>query len=315
MKKTTKLSYFLRGVICTLLVVCLTSGVLAATGTVKFSSVNVALNGQQVGAKGEYYTLANGESAPYSISYVDEQGGGTTYLPVRKVCELLGIDIQWDGSTGTANIVNKIPTDKIAEQKPEPKTYWKSLDYVKIQGKIYQLYPGVTILKDIPYNNDSFCAIAIRSSNSNRMYTDHLSAILALASGDYTISEDVKNPHLAGKIIPKLAEIDMEEIDGVSCTIEQYSTHTITSYSVYASETKKVDWVEIKTPNTTLSFSSEIPEEIGSVYISNGLRCYKYGKEMILSQFVSIDDICNALGFNLTYDFETIDGALVLVIK
>ena len=303
MKKSSKIAYFLKGFICALLVVSLTTGVLAATGTVKFSSVNVALNGQQVGAKGEYYTLANGESAPYSISYVDEQGGGTTYLPVRKVCELLGIEIQWDGSTGTANIVTNSSEAAVPEQeKPDPKSYWTHLDYVKIGDKIYTT-DGVIILKDIPYNNESFCAIRL----------DEMDTILALAYKDYKIREE-QNPNLSGKIIPNPLNYTREVIDGITYKTLEYSQYTTTYYSSYESATKVINYMSFETPNTKLLFSDNVPEEIGSVYYVEGIRCFKYGTGLTL-QFVSIDDLCQALGVNFDYDFETIDGKLVLVVK
>lgn len=41
---------------------------------------------------------------PYSIVYQ-----GTMYLPVWKVSELLGVDIDWDGATGNVKIGSKVP--------------------------------------------------------------------------------------------------------------------------------------------------------------------------------------------------------------
>ncbi len=63
------------------------------------NSVNISLNGEKAASSGESYTLQNGTSVPYSILYE-----GTTYLPIRKVSELLNIGIDWDNDTRTVII-------------------------------------------------------------------------------------------------------------------------------------------------------------------------------------------------------------------
>ncbi len=70
---------------------------------VVFNSVNVSVEGISKGQIGENYMLANGDQVPFSISYK-----GTTYLPIRKVSELVNKDILWDGNTSTINL--KTPT-------------------------------------------------------------------------------------------------------------------------------------------------------------------------------------------------------------
>ena len=95
---------FVLGVLATVLVVSLTTTALAAGGYISFNRVNIRHNGTQIGAAGEDYVLDNGCVAPYSLSYTDEKGGNTTYLPVRKVSELLGVNISWDGTTKTVTI-------------------------------------------------------------------------------------------------------------------------------------------------------------------------------------------------------------------
>lgn len=95
---------FVLGVLATVLVVSLTTTALAAGGYISFNRVNIRHKGTQIGAAGEDYVLDNGCAAPYSLSYTDEKGGNTTYLPVRKVSELLGVDIGWDGATKTVTI-------------------------------------------------------------------------------------------------------------------------------------------------------------------------------------------------------------------
>ena len=67
------------------------------------NKVNIAVEGQVVEFAGFDYTLENGNEVPYSILYE-----GTTYLPIRKVSQLLGKDLVWDGVTQTANIVDYV---------------------------------------------------------------------------------------------------------------------------------------------------------------------------------------------------------------
>lgn len=63
------------------------------------NNVNITVDGKKVANKGEAYTLNNGATVPFSMIY-----NGTTYLPVRKISELLGKEIGWDGKTGTVVI-------------------------------------------------------------------------------------------------------------------------------------------------------------------------------------------------------------------
>lgn len=60
------------------------------------NSVNIAINGEMVASENKNYVLQNGAEVPYSILYE-----GTTYLPVRKISELLDMQIDWDNDTRT----------------------------------------------------------------------------------------------------------------------------------------------------------------------------------------------------------------------
>ena len=88
---------FLAGVLTTVILSTLVFPAIADSIDVKFNRVNIELNGEQVAKSDEYYTLDNGERVPYSISY----GTGTTYLPLRKISELAGLEVNWDGVSRT----------------------------------------------------------------------------------------------------------------------------------------------------------------------------------------------------------------------
>lgn len=74
------------------------------------NSVNIKLNGEKVASVNETYTLQNGTKVPYSILYE-----GTTYLPIRKVSELLDIDIDWDNDTRSVLIQDNSEETVVAE--------------------------------------------------------------------------------------------------------------------------------------------------------------------------------------------------------
>ena len=110
MKKQTIRPFF-AGVLITLLCFGIVSGALAASGQVTFNAVNVTVNGEAVCYKGDYMELESGEKVPSSILYVDETGGGTTYLPVASLAKALDVDCTWDSWIKTVVIGEKLSMD------------------------------------------------------------------------------------------------------------------------------------------------------------------------------------------------------------
>lgn len=103
MKKTNKTG-FLKGFLSAALVFGCISGALAASGTVSFSQVRLAMNGNAIFDQGESLTASNGQPIPSSITYTDAAGGGTTYLPLACISRLLDTPISWDGATHTVSL-------------------------------------------------------------------------------------------------------------------------------------------------------------------------------------------------------------------
>jgi len=84
--------------------------------SVVLNKINIAIDGSIVGKAGMNYTLANGEQVPYSILYK-----GTTYLPMRKVAELVGKEVVWNSAANTAEINDIIfSQEPSGEQEPVP---------------------------------------------------------------------------------------------------------------------------------------------------------------------------------------------------
>lgn len=107
----------LKGFIMGLLVATLLMGTVFGSGIqetieVLFNSVNLSVNGTISGKVGENHILDNGEEVPYSILYK-----GTTYLPIRKVSEVLNKEVAWDGDTSTVSINDEVD---ISKDNPQP---------------------------------------------------------------------------------------------------------------------------------------------------------------------------------------------------
>lgn len=66
---------------------------------VVINNVNVMLDGEVVGTASTNYTLSNGDQVPFSILYQ-----GTTYLPIRKISELLGKEVGYIAETKTITL-------------------------------------------------------------------------------------------------------------------------------------------------------------------------------------------------------------------
>lgn len=90
---------------------------MAASGAVEFNAVSVFFNEKQISEANEFFALENGVKVPSVITYTDETGGATTYLPVRRIAELMGVTIGWDIDSGAIDIAG-VPTP--AKVSPAP---------------------------------------------------------------------------------------------------------------------------------------------------------------------------------------------------
>ena len=81
---------------------------------IKFNTVRINNEGNDIANWGENYTLANGDTVPYSIVYK-----GTTYLPLRKLGEINDIGVMWNGDTQTVYLGAKSYVNSPLAQKPD----------------------------------------------------------------------------------------------------------------------------------------------------------------------------------------------------
>lgn len=130
---------FLSGVLCATIVFSLALSALAISGNVSFNLSAIKFDGVVISETGDGYTLPNGCVAPASITYTDEKGGGTTYLPVRRIGELAGVTIDWDGAV-------VVKSKEFVEQEKRDAEKAAALDYSNWSAEdeaAYQEFKGM----------------------------------------------------------------------------------------------------------------------------------------------------------------------------
>ncbi|MGE4353583.1 MAG: immunoglobulin-like domain-containing protein [Oscillospiraceae bacterium] len=99
---------FFAGVIGTVLTLTLCVTALATNGSLDIGSAGIVFGGSPVVVSGESITAENGAEVPAVVTYTDEKGGMTNYLPIRKTAELFGTDIAWDSENQEIQLDRKI---------------------------------------------------------------------------------------------------------------------------------------------------------------------------------------------------------------
>jgi len=95
------LTGFLLGICATVLAMTLVVPAFA-DGEFDFNRVIISVNGEQKAGLTENYTLDDGTQVPFSILYQQ-----TTYMPMRKLSELMGFVINWNGNTNTVELTTE----------------------------------------------------------------------------------------------------------------------------------------------------------------------------------------------------------------
>lgn len=137
---------FLSGVLCATLVFSLAISALAISGNVSFNLSAIKFDGVVISEAGDGYTLPNGCVAPASITYTDEQGGGTTYLPVRRIGELAGVTIDWDGA-----VVVKTPEFVEQEKREAERATVETCEWSDDEEEAYEQFKALWEI--VPYDS------------------------------------------------------------------------------------------------------------------------------------------------------------------
>lgn len=86
-----------------------------------FNTVRINIDGVTVIQPNEEYISGGGASMPYSILW-----NNTTYLPMRRLCELLGKEIYWNGDSSTVAVTDKQENAQLVAEKPDSSgNMWK----------------------------------------------------------------------------------------------------------------------------------------------------------------------------------------------
>ena len=162
MKKNRSVIPFLGGVLATILTAgCLTTA-LAASGLVSFNPVNLDLNGRTIFASGDTLKTEGGQEIPSSIVYTDQAGGGTTYLPLRTIANLLDVPITWDGGETTV-VLGRSDPGGITVESGTGASAWDSLPLHqagKTAGPFAEVQPdarkgGIMLLEETQFRSGS----------------------------------------------------------------------------------------------------------------------------------------------------------------
>ena len=176
MKKLNLRSFFAGLLTSTLLFAVITTA-LAASGSITYNGINLTVDGKTILSKGEYLELASGEKVPSSILYVDQAGGGTTYLPMRYLAELLGMSVTWNQATGTADLKNRqtvVEPDQLMQELAEK--WLVDGDYPKNdKGETY----GPEILFDIVGHMPDLISTTATNGKDGYLRNSELEALLS----------------------------------------------------------------------------------------------------------------------------------------
>lgn len=153
---------FLSGVLATVLTMGCVTTALAASGLVEFSPVGLQLNRKAIFAAGDSVETESGQSVPSSLLYTDAAGGGTTYLPLRTIAELLDIPITWDGENNTV-VLGRSSTGGSEVIAGELEQNWDKLPLDRAGegvGPFAEVEPveqemGIHVLEDTEYRSGS----------------------------------------------------------------------------------------------------------------------------------------------------------------
>ncbi|OUN13382.1 hypothetical protein [Flavonifractor sp. An91] len=162
MNKKRPVIPFLSGVLATVLTMGCVTTALAASGLVQFSPVGLQLNGKAIFAAGDSVNTESGQSVPSSIVYTDEAGGGTTYLPLRTIADLLDVPITWDGAEMTV-VLGRGDGGGITVEPGTGASAWDSLPLHqagKTAGPFAEVQPdarkgGIMLLEETQFRSGS----------------------------------------------------------------------------------------------------------------------------------------------------------------
>ncbi len=161
---------YIKGVITGLLIGAILSALPAVAENIDllFNQVRINVSGADRMQWGEDIELDDGEAVPSSILYK-----GTTYLPMRKLGELNGQKIYWNGDSKTVSMTGEQKDVKAVAEKPDKNgNVWT---YYKFKASVYNSY-------DKEYCDISYLGVKDKIRGFERIYQ--------IGSDDIGITDD-----------------------------------------------------------------------------------------------------------------------------
>lgn len=259
-----KVRIFLAGMLTAALLGSTVVGALAASGNIVFNASAIRFKGQQISAKGEDYALPSGQKVPASITYVDANGGGTTYLPVRRFAELLGIEVSWDSASGSISVGKEPPA-------PNEQLYLQrtNIHILKMNGQYY----SISERSGVPYYSAETTGGTLlftydieinKLGNPLYSYQWDFNNLLRLAILDEYEIKPIENPYLDGAL--SITEPDIYMHNYLTCGIED------TIYTS-ASDSFTPMWVEYNGKRLEKQPKSDELTVVNGVRYQDGMVC------------------------------------------
>ena len=126
---------YIKGIITGIIIGAVVCSIPALADTIDalFNNVRISVNGVDQIQWGENIQLADGAETPASILY-----NGTTYLPMRKLGELSGNKIYWNGDSRTVGMTGAQKDIKVIAEKPDKNgNVWKYYTFKDSNDKNY----------------------------------------------------------------------------------------------------------------------------------------------------------------------------------
>ena len=126
---------YIKGIITGIIIGAVVCSIPALADTIDalFNNVRISVNGVDQIQWGENIQLADGAETPASILY-----NGTTYLPMRKLGELSGNKIYWNGDSRTVGMTGAQKDIKVIAEKPDKNgNVWKYYTFRDNDDKTY----------------------------------------------------------------------------------------------------------------------------------------------------------------------------------
>ena len=245
---------YLKGLVCGLIiavaVMCIPA--VAENISVAFNEFRINVNGVDAAQWGESYTLDNGAEVPYSMTYND-----TTYLPLRKIGELIGKHIAYNGDTGTvsvideqnSNVISSVPYQGLllAEKPDANGNVWKyytfEIDNTIYLGAIDEVRGFERIYKTMSRNQKTAVTVtddAIYFAKYIGNYDNHPFDVNgAIQKISFANTPDTQDGEEVSKlkISPKSALFDGEYMYSTSMLMTLTSTAYLHANNIYTGET------------------------------------------------------------------------------